>query len=122
MDGGKNWRSQIEDAIQASEWLVVVLTAGAVRSVEVCHAWQTARKYGVGVIPVGPPQTSADFQNMPRWMHTPHAYALGHPIESTRFFDKLREEPRVDRVPGLDRLPQKPRNYAERLSQMHNTL
>src|SRR3954447_3274646 len=52
MDGGAGWWAQITAALDVVEFMVLVLTAGAVASPIVRKEWQHARQQGVRIYPV----------------------------------------------------------------------
>ena len=52
MRGGEGWWSQIEHVLDQVEFMVVVMTPGAVASVVVRKEWHHARRKGLCVFPV----------------------------------------------------------------------
>ncbi|HYR86543.1 MAG TPA: TIR domain-containing protein [Terriglobia bacterium] len=95
LEGGIGWWPQIQDAIDASEFLVLVMTPAAARSMVVRQEWTYARQQGVCVYPViageGP-----DFQLLPHWMAKAHFHHL--PQEWKALLDHLRRPCRAPRV------------------------
>src|SRR5712691_11472092 len=77
MEGGKDWRQQILEALDAVEFLVVVMTPAAMQSPNVQWEWRYARQKGVCVYPVKGP-LPIDFATLPRWMRDVHWYDLDH--------------------------------------------
>src|SRR5512144_2774906 len=79
MEGGVDFESQLRQAIDEVNYLVLVLTPAAMRSKWVEKEWRYAREQGVCVCPVlGAPEAelSGPRQEMPRWMSQAHAYNL----------------------------------------------
>jgi len=52
MEGGKDWRQQILEALDTVEFLVLVMTPAAMQSPNVQWEWRSARQQGVCVYPV----------------------------------------------------------------------
>ena len=75
MEGGKGWWTQIEKAIDTADFLVLVMTPGAMASPYTRKEWQYARQGGKCVYPVkgGP---GVDFDTMPSWMRKAHFFDL----------------------------------------------
>jgi len=95
MEGGRDWWLQITAALDAVEFVVLIMTPAAMRSPLVRKEWRYARQHGVCVYPVqGVPDL--DFDAMPRWMRSVHFYELKR--EWTKFINDLNtrcEQPRV---------------------------
>src|SRR5262245_39504097 len=73
MEGGKDWWRQITEALDAVEYMVLVLTPAAVASPIVQKEWRYARSQGVCVVPVvGMPGAEVDLGTLPRWMKKVH--------------------------------------------------
>ncbi len=52
MEGGRGWWKQIEEAIDSSKFLVLVITPAAIKSEVIRREWRYARQQGVVVYPV----------------------------------------------------------------------
>src|SRR5438270_2068693 len=73
LEGGKDWRQQILEALDTVEFLVLVMTPAAIQSSNVQWEWQTARQQGVCVYPVKA-VPKLDYSSLPRWMQKSHFY------------------------------------------------
>ncbi|MBL8132494.1 MAG: TIR domain-containing protein, partial [Anaerolineae bacterium] len=109
MEGGRDWWSQIQEAVNQVEFLVLVMTPAAMKSVTVRKEWRYARQQGVCVYPV---IATADFaaliDDLPRWMRDAHFYNLGLDTEHfeagmnwIKFLNDLRTRCDVPRVPFM---------------------
>ncbi len=76
LEGGKDWWAQIEAALNAVEYMVLVATPEAMASKIVAKEWRYARQLGVCVFPVKVPSAPVDFDSLPRWMRDVHFYDL----------------------------------------------
>ena len=76
MEGGKNWKGQIQEALDSVAFMVLVATPGAMASEIVTWEWRYARQQGVCVYPVQVPGLAVDFAAMPQWMRDSHFYNL----------------------------------------------
>jgi TIR domain len=75
MEGGVGWWKQITTALEDVEFLVLVLTAAALKSEVSQKEWRYARQVGVCVYPVkGVPDSELDFGAMPLWMRQAHFF------------------------------------------------
>jgi WD40 repeat protein len=102
MEGGRDWWLQITGALDAVEFMVLVMTPAAAASELVRKEWRYARQHGVCVYPVlaGP----VDFGRLPRWMRTLHFYDVEH--EWLKLLNDLRTRCEQPRVPFMaDDLP-----------------
>jgi hypothetical protein len=72
LEGGKDWWLQIEAAIKGVEFLVMVMTPGALASQTTRKEWRLARQEGVCVLPVMAEEI--DFTTLPRWMRDTHFF------------------------------------------------
>lgn len=100
MEGGKDWWRQITEALDAVQFMMLVMTPGALASPIVRQEWQYARQRGVCVYPViGAP--GLDFSAMPRWMASAHFYNLDK--EWATFVNYLKSPCRAARVPFMAR-------------------
>jgi WD40 repeat protein len=120
MEGGRDWRQQIQAAIDRVEFLVLVMTQAAVRSELVRWEWRYARQRGVAVYPVLG-MAGFDFASLPRWMRDAHCYDLEH--EWRKFVNDLHTKPQRVRVPFMvEALPPefvpRPREYEQLVSQL----
>jgi hypothetical protein len=52
MEGGRDWWEQVKEALNHVEYMVLVMTPGALRSATVRKEWRYARQQGVCVYPV----------------------------------------------------------------------
>jgi TIR domain-containing protein/NB-ARC domain-containing protein len=121
MEGGVDFESQLRQAIDEVNYLVLVLTPAAMRSKWVEKEWRYAREQGVCVCPVlGAPEAelSGPRQEMPRWMSQAHAYDLDK--EWTRFVNVLKSPCQATRVPFM--AADLPDNYVERTSELQKIL
>ncbi|MFL5587731.1 MAG: TIR domain-containing protein [Ktedonobacteraceae bacterium] len=75
MEGGKDWRQQILEALETVEFLVLVMTPAAMQSPNVQWEWRSAPQQGVCVYPVKA-APELDYTSLPRWMHKSHFYTL----------------------------------------------
>jgi hypothetical protein len=107
MEGGVDFEEQIRRAIDAVQFLILVMTPAAMRSKWVEKEWRYAREQGVCVCPVaGAPEADLQGprQQLPRWMSQAHMYDLDH--EWTRFVNFLKSPCQATRVPFMaDDLP-----------------
>ncbi len=98
MEGGQNWWSQIVDALNLVEFMVLLMTPEMVQHPIVREEWRYARQQGVCVYPVkGDP--NLDFTSLPRWMRDVHFYDLEY--EWTKFVHDLNTRCQQPRVPFM---------------------
>jgi WD40 repeat protein len=109
MEGGKDWWLQITEAIDASDFMVLVMTPRAVASPIVRKEWRYARQQGVCVYPVKA-DTTLDFATLPRWMRDSHFYDLDR--EWDKFLIDLGQVCETVRVPFL--VQDMPEDYVPR--------
>lgn len=103
MEGGRDWWQQITAAIDAVEFMVLVISDAALQSPTVRSEWRHARQRGVTVYPVMA-RAGLDFAVLPKWMRSVHFYDLEH--EWTKFVHDLQTRPQRVRVPFMvDDLP-----------------
>src|ERR1043166_4146014 len=95
MEGGRDWWLQITAALDAVEFMVLVMTPAALTSGLVRKEWRYARQHGVCVYPVK--SGEIDFSVLPRWMRRLHFYDLEH--EWPKFLNDLRTRCEQRRVP-----------------------
>jgi WD40 repeat protein len=109
MEGGKDWWRQIIEALDAVEFMVLVMTPDALCSPVVRKEWQAARQRGICVYPVmGVPDL--DFGAMPRWMSRAHFFDIEK--EWQTFVNYLKSPCRAVRTPFM--APDLPEGYIER--------
>lgn len=77
MEGGVGWWRQITRALDAVQFLVLIMTPTAIASPMVQREWRYARQQGVCIYPVlGLPSDEIDFSHLPRWMRRIHCFNL----------------------------------------------
>ena len=102
--GGQDWWRQIKEALNVAEYLVLVMTPGAVVSKWTHKEWNYARQQGVCVYPVMAAK-DLDFEGLPRWMRDSHFYNLNQ--EWGKFINDLNTRCQEIRVPFMaDDLPE----------------
>jgi WD40 repeat protein len=120
LEGGIGWWRQITEALDAVEFMILVLTPAAVRSPVVRKEWRYARQQGVCVYPVkGVPDAELDYAALPRWMRKAHFYDLDS--EWPNFIAHLRAPCRGVRVPFMapdfpDGFVTRPKEYEQLLT------
>ena len=111
--GGRNWWRQIAGAIGNADYLVSIVTSGALDSEVVEREWRLARTNGVCVLPVrGGPEL--DFTALPRWMSVMHFYTLDEEWET--LVRDVRGGCEPVRVPFM--AADLPRGYVERRQEL----
>src|SRR4051794_14794982 len=107
------WSKQIEEAIDAVEFLIMLITPGALTSPNCKDEWMYARKKGVPVLPVnGKPNDPEFYNSFPNWLKKQQIYHLEKNWE--RFINDLNSRPETPKVPFMaPRLSEIP-NYVER--------
>ncbi|MBZ0279540.1 MAG: TIR domain-containing protein, partial [Anaerolineae bacterium] len=110
MEGGVGWWSQIEEALEAVEFMVLVATPEAMQSPIVAKEWRRARQEGVCVYPVQVPGLPIDFNALPRWMADSHFYNLDK--EWDTFVNYLKSPCNAVKVPFMP--PPLPEHFVER--------
>ena len=119
MSGGIDWWRQIQDAIEESHYLVMVMTPGALRSKVTRDEWLYARRHAVCVVPVmGVPPDKLDFESLPRWMAKAHFFNLEKEWE--RFKLQLKSPCAIERVPHM--APEPPEDYVHRPTEYDSLL
>jgi TIR domain-containing protein len=106
MEGGRDWWSQITDALDNVAFIALVATPNALKSEIVRKEWRYSRQQGVCVYPIkGSP--NLNFESLPHWMRDQHFYDLGsleddsHGPEWQKFLNDLNKTPDVRRVPFM---------------------
>jgi len=111
MEGGVGWWKQITEALDKVQFLILVMTPGALHSAVSRKEWRYARQQGVCVYPVkGVPDTELDWANMPRWMSKAHFFDLDR--EWDTFINHLKSPCQAMRVPFM--APDLPEGFVER--------
>jgi len=111
LEGGIGWWQQITAALDAVEFLVLVMTPAATRSVVARKEWRYARQRGVCVYPVkGVPDHALDYSKLPQWMSRAHFFDLDR--EWDTFVNYLKSPCHAARVPFM--APDLPEAYVER--------
>jgi WD40 repeat protein len=122
MEGGKDWRQQILEAIETVEFLVLVMTPAAIGSPNVQWEWRSARQQGVCVYPVKA-APKLDYSSLPRWMSKSHFYTLD--AEWPKFVNDLNTRCEKIRIPFIpydvpeDFVP-RPKEFEQLLSTLLN--
>ncbi len=105
MEGGRDWWLQITEAIDQTEYLVLVMTPRALASPYVRREWRYARQQGKCVIPVRAAK-GLDFASLPGWMKRAHFVDTDEPDQWRRLVRTLEAPCRAVRVPlMLEDLP-----------------
>lgn len=99
IEGGVGWWRQIEDALERVEFLVIVLTPGALASETTRKEWRAARQSGVCVFPVQGPGFDFADPRLPGWMRRVHLYDLDR--QWITFVAHLRRGCQASRVPFM---------------------
>ena len=106
MEGGRDWWSQITEALDNVAFMALVATPNALKSEVVRKEWRYARQQGVCVYPIkGAP--NLDFESLPRWMRDQHFYDLGSLEDDNlgpewqKFLNDLNKTPNIRRVPFM---------------------
>jgi len=121
MEGGRDFWLQITGALDEVEFMVLVLTPGAMQSPIVRKEWRYDQQQGVCVYPVkGEPFSESVHQSLPRWMRDAHYYDLTIPEQRQKFLNDLNTECQTLRVPFMvEDLPEdfveRPREYEQLL-------
>ena len=115
MEGGKDWWKQITEALDVVQFMLLVMTPGAIRSPIVRKEWQYARQRGVCIYPVIGAR-DLGFAGMPRWMSKAHFYNLDKEWET--FVNYLKNPCRAPRVPFM--APDLPEGFVDRHAPLKN--
>jgi WD40 repeat protein len=111
MEGGIGWWQQITAALDAVEFLVLVMTPTAMQSAVARKEWRYARQRGVCVYPVkGVPDDALDYAKLPNWMSKAHFFDLNREWET--FVHHLKSPCHAARVPFM--APDLPDGFVER--------
>jgi hypothetical protein len=111
LEGGRDWWSQIEDALRSKvlQHLVLVVTPGALASPVVRREIRLARQEGKTVCPVKGPNL-ADLGALPRWLG--NIYDLDIPEQRNALIHLLQDQSRQTRVPMM--APDPPEDFIQR--------
>ena len=111
LEGGRDWWSQIEDALRSKELqhFILVVTPAALASPYVRQEIRLARQEGKTVCPVKGPGLT-DLSIVPRWIG--HTYNLDLAEQKTAFIHLLQAESRQKRVPMM--APEPPPDFVGR--------
>jgi WD40 repeat protein len=114
-----NWWKQITDTLSRSQFLVLIMTPGAVQSVVARKEWQYAREQGLVICPVRSASIpQASFDTLPSWMSKVHCYDLDR--EWNAFVNQLRHPDRRSRVPFM--APDLREGFVERTAEFGDIL
>jgi len=98
LEGGIGWWTQIEEALDAVTFLVIVMTPSALKSEIARREWRYARQKGVVVCPIkGAPDRELGIETLPRWMRKAHFVDFAKEWET--FVRELESDARPARVP-----------------------
>src|SRR5580658_5318350 len=97
MEGGVGWWQQIRDALEAVEFMVIVMSSATLHAETVRKEWHYARQQGVSIYPVKAGEF--DFAELPRWMSCVHFFDPEK--EWQNFLQSLRTPPYPHRVPFM---------------------
>src|SRR3954469_20837649 len=116
IEGGVGWWTQIENALDRAEFLVLVMTPAAMHSDNTRREWRSARQRGVCVYPVnGCPDDELDFASLPLWMRKAHFY--NPQLEWPKLIAPLRRGCAATRVPFM--APPASAGFGARAQQSH---
>jgi WD40 repeat protein len=111
LEGGVGWWTQITEAIDSVDFLVLVMTPWATQSETVRKEWRYARQQGVCVYPVkAAPDSELGFSKLPRWMRKAHFFDIEK--EWDTFVQHLRSPCNARRVPFM--APDLPETFIHR--------
>jgi TIR domain len=126
MEGGDDWWTQIERAIEGVRVMILVLTPAILESVVARREWVHARRVGTHITPI-----TADaglLRSAPRWMRKVDIFVLApnHPDRAAtyeRFLRQLRAPPERKPVPFMalplaDGFVPRPHEYSELTSRL----
>ena len=111
LEGGRDWWSQIEDALKSKvlQHFVLVITPAALASPVVRREIRLARQEGKTVCPVKGPGLD-DLGTLPRWLG--QIYDLELPEHVTTLIRVLQDQSRQKRVPMM--APEPPADFVQR--------
>ena len=112
LEGGRDFWLQITDALDHVEFMVLVLTDGAMQSPIVRKEWRYARQQGVCVYPVkGEPFSQDIHQSLSRWMRDAHYYDFDIEEQWQKLINDLHKSCETVRVPFM--VEDKPDDFVE---------
>jgi hypothetical protein len=111
LEGGRDWWSQIEDALKSKtlQHFILVVTPGALASPVVRREIRLARQEGKTVCPIKGPALG-DLRSLPRWLG--EIYDLKLPERRTTLIRVLQDQSRQYRVPVM--APEPPADFVQR--------
>src|SRR3954469_23758078 len=84
LEGGRDWWRQITEAVDGVEYVLLVMTPGALASEVVRREWRHARQQGRCVVPVTKGGTSGlDLAGLAGWMRRAHFVDIDVPEQWT---------------------------------------
>jgi len=107
---GVGWWRQIAETLDQVEFIVMVMTPGALESPITRREWQYARGQGVSVCPVKGTPDIFDSLQMPPWMRKTHFYDIA--TQWDIFVNYLKSTPERMRVPFMP--PDRPEAFVDR--------
>src|SRR5918912_643060 len=91
MQGGQDWWRQIQAAVDKAEYLVLILTPGALESKVCKDEWRYARQVGTYVIPVSDvPPGELDLARLAGWMRRADIVHLRTPERLAWLLERLK--------------------------------
>lgn len=102
LEGGSDWQAEVERAIDAVEFLVLVVTPCALESSIVEWEWRYARRSGTCVLPVIGDE-NLDLGELPRWMRRRSLVDMREPEQWARMIRTLEGPCRTPRAPRMVR-------------------
>ncbi|TWU07896.1 TIR domain-containing protein [Stieleria varia] len=112
MAAGKRWWPQIEEALEAAQCMVLLLTPGSLNSIYTTREWRYCRQNAIQVIPVRVPGVTLNHGDVPPWVSAIHWFDLESDQDWEKFKSQLRNPPPVDRIPFM--APDIPQGFVER--------
>lgn len=76
IEGGQGWWRQIEEALGSVEFLLMVMTPGALQSEITFKEWRFAKQQGVSIYPIQGPGYDFSDPRIPKWVSKAHCYNL----------------------------------------------
>jgi WD40 repeat protein len=119
MEGGRNWWGQISEAIKQVEYLVMVMTPGALESKYTAMEWKLARQEGACVLPVFG-SGEVDMNRLPRWMRDKHFVNTGIPEQWKRFVRTIEGPCQIPRVPFM--AEDLPEDFVQRSAELEEAI
>ncbi|MCI0695865.1 NB-ARC domain-containing protein [candidate division KSB1 bacterium] len=121
LEGGRDFWLQITEALDHVEFMVLVLSDGAMESPIVRKEWRYARQQGVCVYPVKGELFSEEIhQSLPRWMREAHYYDLDIEEQWQKLVNDLHKSCETVRVPFM--VEDKPDDFVERPEEFNQLL